>query len=155
MKWLTIGARVSEREELMELPDPSHMIAEAKFHESVVDMITVGQQAVVTVDSATSAPLPAKLTYLGVVPDSQSRWMNPDLKVYRAEVEIDASTSEFRPQMSCAIEVVVQDIPDATYIPVQAVFRRGGKARCYVVNGASAVPRDLELGLSNDSKCTN
>lgn len=147
---ITIGARVSEREELMELPDPSRMIAEAKFHESVIDMIRTGQTAVVTVDSAPDKPMPARVSYLSVVPDSGSRWMNPDLKVYRAEVEIEASTGEFKPQMSCAIEIVVEDIADAIFVPVQSVFRRGGRPVCYVPNGGAAVPRNVELGKTND-----
>lgn len=147
---ITIGARVSEREELLELPDPSRMLAEAKFHESVVDMVDVGMPAIVTVDSSSDKPLPAKVTYLSVVPDSQSRWMNPDLRVYRSEVEISASTEDYRPQMSCAIEIVVQDIADAIYVPVQAIFRRGGRPVCYVMNGTSAIARNVELGLSNE-----
>ncbi|MBI3819931.1 MAG: HlyD family efflux transporter periplasmic adaptor subunit [Planctomycetes bacterium] len=147
---ITIGARVSEREELLELPDPSRMIAEAKFHESVVDTIEVGQPAIVTVDPAPEKPLAAKVSYLSVVPDSQSRWMNPDLRVYRAEVEIEVSTEEFRPQMSCAIEIVVKDIPDAVYVPVQAIFRRAGKPICYVMTGTTATAREVEVGLTNE-----
>lgn len=147
---ITIGARVSEREELLELPDPSRMIAEARFHESVIDMMQVGQAAVVTVDSSADKPLPAKVSYLSVVPDSQARWMNPDLRVYRAEVEINAGTEDYRPQMSCSIEIVVQDLPDTIYVPVQAVFRRAGKVVCYVMNGTAATARDVEVGLTND-----
>ncbi|MFN0206839.1 MAG: efflux RND transporter periplasmic adaptor subunit [Planctomycetota bacterium] len=147
---ITVGARVNQREELMELPDPSRMVAEAKFHESVIDKVAVGQSAIVTVDTVPDRPFTGEVTYMSVVPDSQSRWLNPDLRVYRAEVSIEGEISDLRPQMSCAIEIVVEDIPDATYVPVQAVFRRGGKPVCYVVSGSTMTPQEVTLGLSNE-----
>jgi HlyD family secretion protein len=147
---ITVGARVNQREELLELPDPSRMVVEARFHESVIDKISLGQPAVVTVDSAQDRPLAGRVTYMSVVPDSQARWMNPDLRVYKVEVEVDGDLTGLRPQMSCAIEIVVTDLADATYVPVQSVFRRSGKPVCYVVQGADAIAREVELGLSNE-----
>lgn len=147
---LGVGTAVREREELMELPDTSAMIAEVKIHESVMNRVQLGQRAVVTVDSYSEHPFSGKLSYLSVVPDSQTRWMNPDLRVFRAEVTLDGETTSLRPQLSCSVEIVAQDLLDVLNVPVQAVFRRGGKSQCFVVADGAVSPRDVKLGLSND-----
>lgn len=147
---LGVGTAVREREELMELPDTNAMIAEVKIHESVMNRVQLGQRAVVTVDSYSEHPFSGKLSYLSVVPDSQTRWMNPDLRVFRAEVTLDGETTSLRPQLSCSVEIVAQDLLDVLNVPVQAVFRRGGKSQCFVLADGAVLPRDVKLGMSND-----
>lgn len=148
---LAVGSTVSERTELIELPDTSTMVAELKLHESVMDHIAVGQNAIVKVDAFPERPFPAKLTYVGVVPDSQQSWMNPDLRVYRAEAELIGDTSELRPQMSCSVEIVVEDLNPSIHVPVQSVFRQGEKPVCWVID-ESGEPhaRPVKLGLGNE-----
>jgi len=147
---IAIGSTVNERQEIIELPDTSSMVAELRIHESAMDRVSIRQSAIVTVDAFPEKPFAASVTYLGVVPDSQQSWLNPDLRVYRAEVELTGDTSDLRPQMSCSVEVLVEDLQNATFVPVQAIFRRAGKPVCYVVEGSTAKPHVVDPGLTND-----
>lgn len=147
---IAVGSTVNERQEIIELPDTSSMLAELRIHESSMDRVSMEQTAVVTVDAFPELQFAAKVTYLGVVPDSQQSWLNPDLRVYRAEVELSGDTRDLRPQMSCSVEVLVEDFKQATFVPVQSIFRRGGRPVAYVVDGSRVVPRVVEPGLTND-----
>jgi len=77
-------------------------------------------------------------------------WMNPDLKLYNAEVYLDSNDSTLRTGMSCKAKIVVEQYEDATYIPVQAVLRVGRDTTVYVVNGRTIEPRTVEIGLDNN-----
>lgn len=51
-----------------------------------------------------------------------------------------------RPGMSCAVEILVAEIVDATYMPLQAAFTQGGQTICFVDGQAV----EVELGQSNE-----
>ena len=84
------------------------------------------------------------------LPDAQSIWLNPDLKIYRTEIDIDDSTGDMRTGMSCRAEIIVEHYPDATYVPVQTVLRVGSQPTVYVANGNHVETRTVELGLDNN-----
>ena len=77
-------------------------------------------------------------------------WMNPDIKVYPAEVYIDGDASSLRPGMTCRVDIIVEEFSDALYIPVQSVVRVNNQPVVYVdgVNGPESRP--VEIGLDND-----
>jgi HlyD family secretion protein len=76
--------------------------------------------------------------------------MNPDIKVYPAEVYINGDASSLRPGMTCRVDIIVEEISDALYIPVQSVVRVNNQPVVYVdgVNGVESRP--VEIGLDND-----
>jgi hypothetical protein len=88
------------------------------------------------------------------MPDQQSFWQNPDLKVYATEIWLGGDTSALRTGMTCRAEVIVEQHQDAAYVPVQAVVRVNGKPTVYVVPGTvpNAPPqaREIDLGLDNN-----
>lgn len=147
---LGTGVQVSERQELMRLPTTAQMVADVKIHESVFNKVTTGLPVRITSDA-----LPGRIFY-GVVhkiatqPDQQSIWLNPDLKVFNTEIEIQGDTSAMRPGMSCLAQIVVQQLDDVMYVPVQAMLRIHGKPNVYVPGptGPKAVP--VEIGYDNN-----
>lgn len=58
--------------------------------------------------------------------------MNPDLKLYKCEIECDFKDVVIRPGMSCDVELVKASYEKALYVPVQCVVRRDGLPRVYV-----------------------
>jgi HlyD family secretion protein len=77
-------------------------------------------------------------------------WMNPDLKVYNAEIYLDSNDTTLRTGMSCKAEMVVEQYEDASFIPVQAVLRVGGETTAYVVKDKTIEPRSVQIGLDNN-----
>jgi hypothetical protein len=53
--------------------------------------------------------------------------------------------------MSARVELLVERLASAVYVPLEAVFERGGKHYCYVMNGGSPEAREVLVGPSNEN----
>jgi len=121
-----------------------------RIHESYIKKIKKGQKVRITVDAFPDKLLEGEVSKLGVLPDSQNRWMNPDLKVYLTTITIDAVHDWLKPGMSAKAEILVKELPDVVYVPVQAVTPVEGKQWCFVANGHGQERREVEVGEFND-----
>lgn len=146
------GQTVRERQEIIHLPTANAMMAEIKVHESSLSKVRIGLPVRVTVDAAPGQVFWGRVSKISQMPDQQSFWQNPDLKVYATEILLDGETEVLRTGMSCRAEVYIEQHQDAVYVPVQAIARLGGKHVVYIAsrNGEAAQPREIELGLDNN-----
>jgi HlyD family secretion protein len=144
------GREVREREELIYLPTAASMMAEVKIHESSLQKVRVSMPVRVTVDAMPGKSWDGVIARIGVLPDAQDRWMNPDLKLYNSEVHLEGSGGDLRTGMTCRGEIFVDRYEDALSIPVQCVLRVAGKPRVYVRGKRGPEPRDIEIGMDNN-----
>jgi len=126
------GATVRERQAIITIPDTTRMSVKVKIHESYIKKIKKGQKARITVDAFPDEVLAGEVTKVGVLPDSQNRWMNPDMKVYLTEVTIDGTHDWAKPGMSAKVEILVNHINNCVYVPIQAVSPDGDSQVCFV-----------------------
>jgi hypothetical protein len=125
-------------------------MAEVKVHESSLEKIRVGLPVQITVDALPGRMIYGRIGRIAPLPDAQSVFMNPDLKVYNTEVWIDGEGADLRNGMSCRVEMIVDHYPEALYVPVQAVTRVNGEPTVYVAEGGAWKPRAVGLGLDNN-----
>ena len=145
------GATVRERQTIITIPDLRRMSVNVKIHESYINKIKVGQKARITVDAYPDKPLMGEVTVVGVLPDSQNRWLNPDLKVYLTTVTIEGTNTWLKPGMSAKVEIFVDHLDNVVYVPVQSVEPANGRQYCFVT-GAFNKPerREVQIGEFND-----
>jgi HlyD family secretion protein len=132
------------------LPTANSSNAEIDIHESNLEKIKIGLPAVITVDALPGKKFFGTVTQIAPLPDAQSMWMNPDLKVYNTEIQLEGSESSLRTGMSCQAEIIIQQHQDVLYVPVQAVMRVAGEPTVYVKDGATSMPRKVKIGLDNN-----
>jgi len=144
------GSEVHEREELIYLPTATAVNAEVKVHEASLQKIKVGLPVSITVDALPGRRFSGEVVKIAPLPDAQLIWLNPDLKVYNTEIELDGEGNGLRTGMSCRAEIIIEEYGDAVYIPVQAVLRVGGEPTTYVWDGGAFEPRGIEIGLDNN-----
>ncbi|HUV40751.1 MAG TPA: efflux RND transporter periplasmic adaptor subunit [Sedimentisphaerales bacterium] len=144
------GQEVRERQELIYLPTAASAKAEVDIHESSLQRIRPGLPAIITVDALPGKKFYGKVAHIAPLPDAQSMWMNPDLKVYNTDIYLDNNDDSLRTGMSCQAEIIIERYDDAVYVPVQAVLRVGGETTVYVSNGKMLEPRKVEIGLDNN-----
>jgi HlyD family secretion protein len=84
------------------------------------------------------------------LPDAQTQWLNPDLKVYDTEIHLAGDLDGLRTGMTCRAEVLVEQYDDALYVPVHCVVRIGDQPTVYVVEEGRLVRRAVEVGLDNN-----
>ncbi|HUR28613.1 MAG TPA: hypothetical protein VM509_10530 [Planctomycetota bacterium] len=130
------GTQVRERQELITIPTAGGMLGTVSLHESVLKQIKPGQLCDVRVDALAPKQFHGTVKNVAVLPDQNSWFANPNTRLYTTMVEIVDGVEEMRPGMSCSVEIRVEDIADAIYIPVQAVFRHLGKNIAFVDAGA-------------------
>ncbi len=144
------GQMVRERQELIYLPTGSSFMAEVDVHEASLTKIKPGLPVRISAEAVPDHVYQGRITSVAPLPDAQSAWMNPDLKVYNTSINIEGDTTGLRTGVTCLAEIIVDRYEDALYLPVQAVVRVGGKPTVYLAKGNSTVPREVELGLDNN-----
>ena len=149
---LADGVEVFERQELIYLPRSTSTVAEVDVHEASLQKVRAGLPAIVTVDALPGKKLMGTVTRIAPLPDPQSMWMNPDLKVYKTEIALDSNDPSLRSGMNCKAEIIVEQHPDTVYVPVQTVLRVGGQPTAYVLNeNGDTEERKVEIGLDDNS----
>jgi hypothetical protein len=77
---------------------------------------------------------------------SEHRWLNPDVMVYETDVALGERSEGVTPGMSATAEIVIAQLEDAIYIPVQAVTTHRGQRICWVVTPDGPEIRRIECG---------
>lgn len=144
------GQQVHERQELIYLPTASSFMADVKVHESSLKKISPGLPARLTVDALPGEVFTGTVEKIAPLPDAQSIFLNPDLKVYRTEITIDGDGGGLRTGMSCRAEIVITRYDDALFVPAQAVLRVKGRPTVYLRGKGGWEPRVIESGLDNN-----
>jgi HlyD family secretion protein len=85
------GASVRERQAIITIPDTTRMSVNVKIHESYIKKVRKGLKARITVDAFPEEVLTGEVTKVGVLPDSQKRWMNPVHEVYLTRLAVDGT----------------------------------------------------------------
>ncbi len=142
------GTQVRERQEIITIPSEKGYVAEASLHESVLEKVTTGMPCLVTVDALKST-FRGRVGFKAVLPDQNSWFANPDLRVYRTTIEVIDKDARMRPGMSCSIEILVDELMDATFVPVQSVFLDAGNPIALVSEHGEITKRPVTIGDNN------
>jgi membrane fusion protein (multidrug efflux system) len=110
--------------------------------EGQLSKIAVGQPAQITVDAVPGKVFEGHVKLIVPRVDSAT-------STFPVEIEIQDEEGLLRTGMFARIAVVYERRPDAVQIPRSALLDSDGPPTVFVVEGAKAVERPLELGLSN------
>lgn len=144
------GATVRLRQAIITIPDMSRMSVAVGIHESHVKRVSIGQRARIIADAEPDRVLEGRVAELAVLPDSSNFRHNPNMKVYPARVNIEGTHEFLKPGMNARVEIIVNELEDVLYVPVQAINVRDGTYFCFVRNGSRGERRRVEVGEFND-----
>lgn len=144
------GATIRQKQDIIVLPDVSQMMLEVRVHESHVAQIKPGQRAYVTIDSLPDKRFKASIRKVAILPDSNSRYYNPNLKVYPTEIVIEDQLPDLKPGVSGRAEIVVTNLPSVITVPIQAVTTHRGQQVCFMQKGKTTEHIPVEVGMYND-----
>ena len=150
---LAEGVEVREGQALFLLPTTDGLIADLKIHESMLEMVELNQLVRVTSDALPGRAYSGRITKIAVLPDAQSRWINPNRKVYNTEVEMIGDTGDLRTGMSCRSEIVVAELEDALSLPIQCVVREDEQPVVYRPDAAGELQsHPVEVGMHSSHR---
>lgn len=144
------GATLKTGQPIITIPDMSKLGVEVNIHESHIKKIKLGQKVYITAESEADKTLTGRISKVAVLPDSNASRYNPSLKVYPATVEIDGTHEFLKPGMSAKVEIIVDELSDVTYVPVQAVFAENQEHFVFkrTMRGYERLP--VEVGANNN-----
>jgi HlyD family secretion protein len=147
---IEVGAQVNELQKIISIPDTSEMKVEVKIHETWVDKIQAGQEAKITVAAFPDRTFTGKVLKKAPLADPEE-WLNPDLKVYSADVSIDGTYDFIKTGMSAKAEIIIDQLQDVLSVPLQAVVTQDGQKICYVMTDSAPEKRQVQTGAFNDN----
>ena len=129
-----------------EIPDLKSWEIAANFGELDRGHLSPGQAVAVQVMALPDARFTGKIADLGGT--SGPPWN----RHFETKIRLDNPVPELRPGMSVRILVTTDVLPQALWLPAQAVFESGSRAYVYVPNGAGFVARDVKLLRRSESQ---
>ncbi len=147
---ITAGATLKTGQPIITIPDMSKLGVEVKIHESSIKKIELGQKVYITAESVPDKTLVGRIAKVAVLPDSNASRFNPSLKLYPATVEIEGTHEFLKPGMSAKVEIIVDELENVTYVPVQAVFVENGEYFVFLKTLGGYERRPVEIGSHNN-----
>ena len=142
------GAVVRYRQELIKLPDITEFKVTVKVHESHVNQLHRGQPAYVVLDAMPDRRFQGAVNRVAPLPDTSSRWANPNLKVYATEILILEPLPNVKPGVSARAEIIITNLKSVLTVPIQCVTTRKGKQVVFLANNPT-VPVPVSVGMYN------
>ena len=129
------------------LPDLTQMESDTYVNEVDVRKIALGQKVQVALDADPTKHLVGTVTGIANVGEQRP---NQDSKVFTVKIAIGQPDTTLRPGMTTANAIETASIPNALFIPLEAVVNEGGFAYVYKNDGGTIVKQMIETGPAND-----
>ncbi len=146
------GAKVRERQALINLPDITRMQVNARVHESKIDMVREQLPAKIRVDARPGELFHGVVDTVSSVPMS-GNWPNINLKEYVTTIVIQDSASKvsnLKPGLTAEVEILVDRVESCLQVPIQSVVERSGKHFAFVLKDEAVERREVKVGKTND-----
>lgn len=143
------GERVWAGAPIAELPDASSLRVSARVDEAERGRLAAHQRATVLLDAISDRQFSGELEQIGTIATTDFTGGWPIPRNFDLRIALDQSDPRLRPGMTSQITVVVDRIPNAISIPLQASFQRSGRTVAYVAEGTKYKERPIEVGLRN------
>ncbi|MFT7641638.1 MAG: HlyD family secretion protein [Pirellulaceae bacterium] len=142
------GAQIRERQVIIRLPDPHQMQIKAKVNESRITMVKADMPVNIKFDASANA------TVGSVVKVNQYAeprgWSSGPVSEYATFVKIDDAPDVIRAGMTAEVQILVNHIPSARQIPVEAVMEYRGRYFALVKTSTGWQTPEVKVGPSND-----
>ena len=144
------GTMIRERQDVINLRTDNSVTVQITIHEANLGKVRPGLSVRITVDALPGREFTGRVSKVALLPDAQNFWMNPDLKVYGVNIDVDGDWAELRTGMSCNAEVVIERHDNTVFVPTESVLLIDGSPTVFVVKGSETEKRPIEVGLANE-----
>jgi len=146
------GKRVNERQMLLRLPDPTQMNVKGLVNEANIRLVKVGQNAKIRLEAFPNQEFNGIVKIVNDYPEP-GNWMGGSMsKEYMTTVLILNPPEGIKPGLTAEARIIVNEIPNALLLPVQAVFVHSGKTYVLTFNNDKWDKIEVKTGPSNDKE---
>jgi multidrug efflux pump subunit AcrA (membrane-fusion protein) len=145
-KW-AVGDQPYSGSKLIELPDLSAMRAEVKINEVDISKIMDGQRVEIRPDAYSDSAFTGKVEAIANL--AQNIDYKTKIKIFPVQIGIEGQSKKLLPGLTVSCKIVVNEIPDVLFIPIEALFNEQGIDYVYVKSGSGFKRRDIKTGDIN------
>jgi HlyD family secretion protein len=144
---LTVGERVGAGTTAVELSDLATFVVEVNLDETDVAKVSVGQEAVVTLDAFPDAELIGEVTDIAPVADVQS-----GVVLYPVTIQLSPADVPARAGMTADVEIVTASKADALIVPLRAIQSENGKSYVWRQSADGLEKAEVWLGVMTETE---
>lgn len=120
---------------------------ESEINEIDIGKVETGRPVRITVDAYPDAEFSGVISH--VSPAARDR---NGVRVFDVEVEVDGADPRLRPGMTANVDIAGPERDGVLTVPIEAVFRLGGREVVYRVEGGDVVPVPVRTGLADTDR---
>jgi len=134
---------------IAELPDASSLRVSARADETERGRLALKEAVSAQLDAIPDRQFTGQIEQIGTIAsiDFSEGWPFP--RNFDLEIAFDQADARLKPGMTAQLTVIVDRVPDALTIPVQASFQKSGQTVAYVWEGSKFEERVIEIGRRN------
>ena len=148
-----LGDQVSSGVAPVRVFDPGKMQVHCQIGEMDILRVHEGQTAYVTTPSRADKRYPGKVALVEELAQESNVWQGgtPGKKVFGVLVTLEQADPEnLRPGMTVDLEIVLDNVRQATMAPIRAVFTEGKQPYVYLAQGDGFTRVPVTVGARND-----
>lgn len=132
---------------LIQLPDLSSLKATAKINEVDIAKISKGLNVEIKPDAFSDSIFTGRVNAVANLAVNKSK--DSRAKVFPVEILINETNKNLLPGLTVSCRLIIDQIEDVLYVPIEAVNAEGDKSFVYKKSGSGYNKVEVEVGTSN------
>jgi len=145
-KW-GVGDQPYSGSKLIELPDLSRMRAEVKINEVDISKVLPGQRVEIRPDAFSDSAFTGKVELVANL--AQNLDYRSKIKIFPVQIGIDGQSKTLLPGLTIGCKIIVSEIPNVLFIPLESLFNEQGIDYVYIKSGSGFKRRNIKTGAVN------
>jgi HlyD family secretion protein len=145
-KW-AVGEQPFPGSQIIELPDLSEMRADVQINEVDVSKVLPGQRVEIRPDAYSDSIYTGKVEAVANL--AQNKDYRSKIKIFPVQISISGQSKTILPGLTVSCKIIVSEINDVIYIPLESVFREQGIDYVYLKSGSGFKRRNIKTGAVN------
>lgn len=145
-KW-AVGDQPYSGSKLIELPDLAEMRAEVKINEVDISKVLPGQKVEIRPDAYSDSVLTGKVESVANL--AQNLDYKSKIKIFPVQIRIEGQSKTLLPGLTVSCRILVSEIPDVLFIPLESLFSEQGIDYVYLKSGSGFKRHDIKTGAVN------
>ncbi len=141
------GDQVWKGQPMIELPNLNELKAAIKINEVDIAKVTKGQRVIIRPDAFSDSLYFGHIQTVANLAVNKER--NSRIKVFPVDVLINSYPTDLMPGLTVSCRIIIDEIPDAVYIPLNALFKEGIRDIVYVKTATGYRIQEVKTGQSN------
>ena len=139
------GSTVNTQTVAMTIVDLNNMKVAFSVSEDVINRISVGSKAYVTISAVSETPFEVSVSHISPAADEQT-------KLYTVEAYIDNTDKKIKSGMFASIKVVLDQKENTISIPLNTVIEKNNEKYVYIIDENNTAHKTIvETGLKNEN----